>query len=214
MPRSSLDAPTTDPTPIFEHFRGAHATELLTAAVAHFDLFGKLADGPRSFDDLRDSVSLAQRPAMVLFTAMRAMNLLETDSSGRLTITDIAAEHLVPGSRFDVGAYLGLAAESPGVLEMVERLKTNTPAGANEAKEGAAFIFREGIHSAMEQEASARSLTLALAGRAKNVAPFAGEKRALIPGKEPARRRRRHRNLRYRMPSSQSVASSDHLGPL
>jgi predicted O-methyltransferase YrrM len=55
------------------------------------------------------------------------------------------------------------------VLEMLERLQSNKPAGA--AKEGTAFIFRDGIDSAMEQEASARRLTLSLAGRAKNVAP-------------------------------------------
>ena len=29
-----LDPPVADPTPIFEHFRGSYATELLTAAVA------------------------------------------------------------------------------------------------------------------------------------------------------------------------------------
>jgi predicted O-methyltransferase YrrM len=55
---------------------------------------------------------------------------------------------------------------------MVERLRTNRPAGASAPEKGAAFIYREGIESAMEQEAAARHLTLALAGRAKNVAPL------------------------------------------
>jgi predicted O-methyltransferase YrrM len=54
---------------------------------------------------------------------------------------------------------------------MVERLRTNRPAHAAADDGGAAFIYRDGIESAMEQEASARFLTLALAGRAQNVAP-------------------------------------------
>ena len=55
---------------------------------------------------------------------------------------------------------------------MVQRLRTNRPAGADsEDSGGAAFIYRDGIASAMEATDSARHLTLALAGRAKNVAP-------------------------------------------
>jgi hypothetical protein len=54
---------------------------------------------------------------------------------------------------------------------MSERLKTNRPAGTASAQDGAAFIYREGLESAMEKEQSARALTLSLAGRTKNVAP-------------------------------------------
>ena len=170
MPRSALSLPATDPTPIFELFRGSYGTELLTAAVAHFDLFAKLGDG-RSLDDLRAALGLERRPARVLTTALRAMGLLQVDPFGRISRTPMAVEHLSPGGEFDVSGYLGLAAQSPGVVEMVERLRTNRPAGSDAADGGAAFIFREGIESAMEREQSARSFTLALAGRAKNVAP-------------------------------------------
>jgi SAM-dependent methyltransferase len=62
---------------------------------------------------------------------------------------------------------------------MVERLRSDRPAGAKEEGKGAAFIYREGIESAMESEASARHLTLALAGRAKNVAPVLAERLAI-----------------------------------
>ena len=48
-----LHAPASDPAPIFEIFRGNYATELLTAAVAHFGLFEKLASGPLSPGDSR-----------------------------------------------------------------------------------------------------------------------------------------------------------------
>jgi predicted O-methyltransferase YrrM len=53
---------------------------------------------------------------------------------------------------------------------MVELLKSNRPLGTDDSG-GAAFIYRDGMRSAMEAEDSARHFTLALAGRAKNVAP-------------------------------------------
>jgi ubiquinone/menaquinone biosynthesis C-methylase UbiE len=170
MPRSAIVPPTTDPTPIFEHFRGSYGTELLTAAVGHLDLFGAL-ESPKSFEEIRAALGLDERPTVVLLTAMRAMRLVARDEAGKYLATDLAKEHLVTGADFDVSGYLGLAAQAPGVLEMVERLRTNRPAGSREQEDGAAFIYREGIESAMERESSARSLTLALAGRAKNVAP-------------------------------------------
>jgi SAM-dependent methyltransferase len=171
MKLSALIAPATDPTPIFDLYRGNLANELLTAAVAHFDVFGRLAAGPRTADELRADLGLAERPATVLFTALRAMRLLAANDRGRLGLTPLAREHLIPGGSFHVGDYIGLSAESPGVVEMVERLRTNRPAGASADEDGAAFIFREGITSAMEQEATARHFTLALSGRSRNIAP-------------------------------------------
>ena len=168
-----------DPTPIFELFRGSYGTELLTAAVTHFQLFDRLADGPRSFADLRSQLGLAERPAHVLVTALRAMGLLAANSRGELELTPLAQHYLVGSAEFAVTGYIGLAAQSPGVLEMVERLRTNRPAGAAEKDAGAAFIFRDGIESAMEQETSARHFTLALAGRAKIVAPVLAERVSL-----------------------------------
>lgn len=163
--------PLTDPTPIFEHFRGSYGTELLTAAVAHFGLFGRLASGPMTAEALRRELDLEVRPATVLFTALCAMGLLKRRPGDLLALTPLAAEHLAPGRPFDVGDYVGLAASAPGVLEMVQRLKTNRPAGADEGGKGTAFIYRDGVASAMEEATLARHFTLALAGRARNVAP-------------------------------------------
>ena len=89
---------------------------------------------------------------------------------GRFAPSPLAAEHLVGGGGFAVNDYLGLAADSPNVLAMLERLRTNKSIGADEA-EGTSFIFKEGEESKMDQESEARRLTLSLAGRAKNVAP-------------------------------------------
>ena len=173
MTDCALNSPQFDPTPIFEHFRGNSGSELLTIAVAHFDIFGRLSSSSIPFDQLRDLLGLAERPANVLITALRAMGMLQI-LDGRISLTDLSREHLVPGSPFDVGNYVGLAAQSPGVLGMLELLKTNMPMGS-EDESGAGFIYRDGIKSAMEAEDSARHFTMALAGRAKNVAPSLAE---------------------------------------
>jgi len=165
-----MHGPQTDPTPIFEHFRGAHASELLTAAVTHFNVFGRLAKGSLPYDSLREELGLEARPAVVLFTALKAMGLL-VENSGEIELTPLAAEHLVPDGTFDCGDYVGLAAQSPGVLGMVQLLKSNQPMGSNEDEGGVAFIYRDGLKSAMDAAESARHFTLALSGRARNVAP-------------------------------------------
>jgi hypothetical protein len=170
VPSPTLVLPPRDPAPIFELFRGNFATELLTAAVTPFDTFGRLAAGPQAFDEICRGLGLAERPTIVLLTALRSFGLVVLEQD-RFALTALARDHLVPGSAFDISAYIGLAAESPGVREMVERLRSNRPAAGQPERPGAAFIYREGLDSAMEQEAAARQLTLALAGRARNVAP-------------------------------------------
>lgn len=166
----ALAKPTQDATPIFELFRGVYATQLLTAAVAHFGILEKLAAGPKSAAALQAEIGLERRPFVVLTTALAAMQLLQKKDEA-WELTSLAREHLLGAAPFAVTGYVGLAAQAPEVVEMVARLRTNKPAGAGD-EEGAAFIFGEGIESAMERDASARWLTLALAGRAKNVAPY------------------------------------------
>ena len=170
--------PNTNPTPIFEHFRGCYGTQLLTAAVAHFDLFGTIQKGEHTPQTLQDQLGLATRPFQVLITAMKAMGFI-AENEGRLTLTETAQEHLVPSTEFDVSNYVGLAAGSPDVVSMVERLRSNQPAGLNEEEQGTAFIYRDGIPSAMEEAELARHFTLSLAGRAKNVAPILAENHRL-----------------------------------
>lgn len=165
-----LVPPITDPTPIFDLHRGHLATELLVGASAHFKVFDRLAQGAKDLTTLRAEIGLAERPALVLFTALKAMGLL-IERQGRLSLSEMAREHLVSGGPFAVDDYLGLTADTAGVLAMVERLRADQPKGFAQDGGGAAYIYKDGMDSAMDQEASARRLTLALSGRAKNVAP-------------------------------------------
>src|SRR5947209_3448098 len=143
----------SDPTAIFEYFRAGFASNLLIAAVAHFHVFECLSERPLTFEELRDALRLQDRPARVLITALRSMDLVNENSTGLLTLSPLAAEHLSPDSYFSIADYIGLAADAPAVTELVESLRRNRPAQA-------AFIYKEGMDSAMEQESSARRLTL------------------------------------------------------
>ena len=170
-----LDPPELDPTPIFEILRGSYGTELLTAAVAHLGVFEQLGPGPMTSEDFRRVLNLAERPATVLLTALRAFGLVRDEAEHQVGLTPLARRHLLPGGPFDVSGYVGLMATSPGVVEMVHRLRSNRPANTEQDQAGASFLFKEGAASPMETEASARTLTLALAGRARNVAPRLAE---------------------------------------
>lgn len=181
--RMDLSFPETDPTPIFDAFRSIHATELLTAAVAHLGVFRQLAGEPLSEAALQARLELSERAFVVLSTALKAMGLLTADGHGAISLTPLAREHLVPGGAFDVSGYLGLGANNPSVLAMVERLRSNRPSGANthtSGDPGTTHTFRDGVPSALDAETSARESTLCLAGRARNVAPYLGA-RVRIP---------------------------------
>jgi hypothetical protein len=165
-----LVPPITDPTPIFDLHRGHLATELLVGASAHFKVFDRLAQGAKEITELRAEIGLGERPAIVLFTALKAMGLL-VERQGRIALSEMAREHLVSGGPYAIDDYLGLTADHAGVLATVERLRADKPKGFEQDGGGAAYIYKDGMRSAMDQEASARRLTLALSGRAKNVAP-------------------------------------------
>lgn len=171
-----LKAPPLDPTPVFDIVRWSFGTELLAAAVAHFGLFPLLARRSLTLDQIGRELSLAPRPANVLIVALRAMGLLQADEAGRLTPSPIAQQCLVPGGEFNMADYVSLIAQSPGVLNIVERLRTNRPIESRPDDHGAAFMFRDGMESAMNEEASARRLTLALAGRARILGPLVAER--------------------------------------
>mgnify|MGYP000880152521 FL=1 len=84
MSPEPMTPPRRDASPIFEHFRGVYATELLTAAVAHFNLFGLLAESPQDAGTLGGALGLDSRPIIVLTGALRAMGLLRVDEHGTI----------------------------------------------------------------------------------------------------------------------------------
>jgi ubiquinone/menaquinone biosynthesis C-methylase UbiE len=168
---TDMSPPPDDPSPLFELFRGSYATELLTAAVCHFDVFRRLNEKWQTREQLATVLKISDRAAHVLVTALRAMGLVAVDTEQRLGVSPLALTHLILGSTYDISGYIGLAADSPGVREMTARLRSSRPVGSDEPEKGTAFVMREGTASAMDRDDEARRLTLSLAGRARNVAP-------------------------------------------
>lgn len=175
MPTHTTNGPLSssqiDPTPLFDIVRWSYGSELLAAAIAHFDLFSLLSRTSLTFDEIGRELKISPRATNVLLVALRAMQLLDADPAGRLSPSPVAAEHFVPGGEFYMGDYVALTSESPGVKNIVQRLRTDKPIESSPDDKGIGFIFREGLESAMDHEASARRLTMALAGRARIVAP-------------------------------------------
>ncbi|MEW4487120.1 methyltransferase [Thalassoglobus sp. JC818] len=173
---AALKQPVHDPTPLFEHFRGTYSTQLLTVAVAHLNVFDNFNGIRPTRGFLQSQLQLQDRPFNVLLTGLKAMELLTEDSSGQIDMTPTAREHFQHQDSTGIADYIGLAAETSEVLGLLERLKTNRPAGMATDEDGVAFIYRDGIRSAMEESELARYFTMSLAGRARNVAPVLADR--------------------------------------
>ncbi len=170
-----MTVPQIDPAPVFELFRGNYATELLTASVVHFNIFEEI--GPNRIDGeiLRNKLGFHKRSWNVLLTSLKAFGLIEEEDR-KIFLTELAKNSLLKSAKHSIAAYIGLSAQAPGVIEMVNRLKTAIPIHSDKPDVGVAFIFREGIDSAMDKTESAMNLTLSLSGRAMNVAPVLAQK--------------------------------------
>lgn len=163
---------TPDLAPITRHARAVYSSRLLIAAVHHLNVFETLADTPLSPDELRRNLGLSERPAMVLFPALCAMDMLKYDTEGRLQLTAVG-HHLSRAAMPTLMDYVGLEKNDPGVIEMAERLLHDGPLHASTA--GIAYVKDHEAPSPMDNPDEARRLTLALAGRAQCLAPIAAE---------------------------------------
>ena len=162
-----------DLAPITRHARAMYSSRLLIAAVHHLNVFEHLAEGPLSLANLQKRLGLQERPAMVLFPALCAMEMLAYDSSGKIHLTAIG-RHLTQGATPTLTEYVGLEKNDPGVIEMAERLRND---GLPEPElTGIAYVKEGDGPSPMDNPETARLLTMALAGRAQTLAPIVAEK--------------------------------------
>ncbi len=158
----------SDPAPITRHLRAMYGSRLLVAAVHHLSVFEALGDGPLSMAELRSQLHLGERPAMVLFPALCAMELLEFDKTGRLSITALG-RYLTLGQSPNLTGYTGLEKDDSGVIEMALRLRNDGPL---QTPGGISFVKEGEEPSPMDDPELARSLTLGLAGRARYLSPL------------------------------------------
>src|SRR3712207_799170 len=110
---SSLDL-----APITRHLRALYGSLLLEQHLHPFGVFERLQDGPLPLSVLQQHAGLGDRPAMVLFPALCAMNLLRWEGAGRLALTELG-RYLAPATTPNLVDYAGLEKEDPGVLDLV-----------------------------------------------------------------------------------------------
>jgi len=157
-----------DPAPITRYLRAMFGSRLLLAAVHHLNVFETLSNGPLPMDELSRRLGLSERPAMVLFPALCAMELLHRDEANQLSVTALG-RFLTQGQTSNLTGYTGLEKDDPGVLEMVLHLRNDGPL---HAPQGISFVKEGNGPSPMDDSEPARKFTLSLAGRARHLSPI------------------------------------------
>ncbi|MEZ0539934.1 methyltransferase [Fibrella arboris] len=157
-----------DPAPITRHLRAMFGSRLMLAAIHHLHVFETLSAEPLTLADLRDRLDLAERPAMVLFPALCALDLLLFDEQRRLTISPLG-HYLTQAHVPTLTGYTGLEKEDPGVVEMAQLLRNDGPL---DAPQGISFVKEGEGPSPMDDAALARKFTMGLAGRAQLLSPL------------------------------------------
>ncbi|MEW6306954.1 MAG: methyltransferase [Verrucomicrobiota bacterium] len=156
MPRFDLTLqPSTDPLRIYRQRDGLYGVDLLTAAIARLDFFTWLAGHPSDLETICRSLGFMPRPADVMMTLFTAMGLVQRDGAV-FTLTPVAREHLVRGSRWDLGPYYASLKERPIAKDMEIVLRTGKPANWSSLKDEQAWA------KAMETEPFASQFTAAM----------------------------------------------------
>jgi len=167
-----MDNSLLDLAPITRQLRAKAGSRLLVAAVHHLHVFEELDNGPKSITELQQKLQLKERPAMVLFPALCAMGMLKFDKEERLCLTELG-KYLTLGCKKNLIGYVGLEKQDPGVVTMTEWLLNDGPVNSTQ---GVSYVKDEEAPSPMDEPESARFFTMALAGRAKYLAPVVAEK--------------------------------------
>lgn len=162
-----MTIPLIDPAPVTRHLRARAGSQLLVVAVHHIPVFEELSKKPGSIDEMRDRLKLAPRSAMVLLPALCAMGMLRLTPDGKLEITELGKFLTVAHPAHLIG-YVGLDKDDPGVVKMAEWLRNDGPA---DSTQGLSYVKDDQASSPMDEPEAARFFTLALAGRAKYLAP-------------------------------------------
>lgn len=138
-------SPATDPTRLFDIAEGMHAIEALTAAVGWLHLFERLAENPSTEPQICAELELAPRPAHVLMTLLRALDLVNRDHEGVYCLTRLAREHMLPASPWSLVPCFNALKERPACLEMLHVLRTGKAMGGPETDQGAPPPWAEGM---------------------------------------------------------------------
>jgi hypothetical protein len=156
--------PATDPSDLLRRRDGLYAPDLLITAVAHLDLFNRLAAAPLGLKEICSALGIAGRPADVMLTLFRAMKLVELERR-RYGLTRLAEDFLTASSPWDLSPYLASLKERPICHDILQVLRSDRPFGwANSQKQ-------DEWARAMEKEPFASAFTAAMDSRGAYLAP-------------------------------------------
>ena len=147
-----------DPGRLLRYRDSMYASDLLICAIAYFDFFTFLSEGPKTFDEICAKMRIQPRPADVLVSLLVAMELIEPREHG-YGLTDLSATYLVSNSPDSLVPYYASLKNRPQCVEFREVLQTGKPAGWSSKKEGEEWI------KSMQDEQFADAFTAAMDSR-------------------------------------------------
>ncbi|MBV09141.1 methyltransferase [Rubinisphaera sp.] len=155
-----------DPTQLLDDLRATYLSQLLVAGTTRFDVGQVLADGPLSYELLREKFGIQERSATVLLTGLCALDVLQINKDNLVELTDYGREKLLPNSPYNLRGYIGLGALGADVQKMIARLEQDSPG------DDISFVYHQDAGpSALDDPEISDALTRAMAARARNVAP-------------------------------------------
>lgn len=156
----------SDPTSLYRLRDGVYAADLLIAAIAELDFFAVVQerDGLTVADVCRE-LGLDARATDVMVTYFVALGLLERCADGRVCLTQLAAEHLVAGSPYDLRAYFASMKERPACTQLLSVLRTGQPAAWASADVDQAWAAR------LDEREFAERITAAMHARGAYLGP-------------------------------------------
>ena len=158
------ESPTTDPAALLRSRDGLYAPDLLVTAVAHLDLFNRLAEGSLDLKSVCSKLRIAARPAGVMLTLFAAMELLEKQDE-RYGLTPLAREFLTADSPWDLSPYLASLKQRPICEDILGVLRSDRPFGWANRKDEQQWA------KAMQDDAFAAAFTEAMDSRGAYLAP-------------------------------------------
>jgi O-methyltransferase domain len=163
-----METPVLDLAPITRHLRAMASSWMLVVAVHHIKVFEALRESALSLPELQQKLGLKDRPMRVLVPALLAMEMLVVDQEEKLALTELG-RFLTTTCPANLIGYAGLEKEDAGVLALAQHLRNDGP---ENLAAGVSYVKDEAGPSPMDDPGGARFFTLALAGRARYLAPI------------------------------------------
>ncbi len=170
----------TDPHVLYRLRDGIYAADLLIVAAAELDLFSWLDANPRSRSGhICRQLDLDPRAFDVMTTYLVSLGLVERSPDDALAPTQLAKDHLVADSPWDLRAYYASLRERPGCIELLGVLRTGKPAAWASAE------ARQEWSARLVEPEFAQKITAAMDARGRFLGPALA---AALDGTAQARR--------------------------